>query len=386
MSKQIKWSLIAIGILFAIVTSVAYLGTVTTAVHIVPISIINTGDAVNAQVVNVSLSAPNLRDNFYISSTGLNMQLHDGNTDIAFMPSSTADTTSGDQFYVFADSLASWQQDTLNLYMGGAVPFRSYHEMFVGTAGIVTTDDATMEPTSGLFYIKMDAAVQPGLRVGALQNKVDSVLLSFDEGDPIGDLRMLVTSGDGVTTDSRAVSGVTTGERTIRAIMSGDVLAMVVTGDSTVLTTADSIAFNDINDTTGAWIWGPGPGTSYMNSVEEYVTPVLDIRRSLGDWDAGTHTNTAASGDWLALTAAATAGSWRSPMIDITSVTGLQDSVMAWDASTTASNGSGGCPGDFCIYPRYFNAAETVTSSIFDVVTTNNPAPLATFATGDLTK
>jgi hypothetical protein len=379
-------ALVTVAVISAIVMSVAYMGSVTTAIHVLPISIINTGDAVVAQTVNVSLNVPTLRDNFYVNSNALNMALHNGQTDVPFMPSSTADTTTGDQFYVFGGDLASGAQLNLDLYMGGATNLRPYHHMFLGDPGIVTTDDATMEPGADPWYLKVDAYLLPGIGTACscwLVNKGIAVDLSFD-ALPLGELRFSLTSGDGATADSRAVSGVTTGEHMVRAIMSGDRVAIIVTGDA-VLSTADTIGFNTIVDIVADWTWMISQA-AYTTSLEQYKSPVLDIRLNSGDWDAGSHSGTAASGDWLALDPTATTGHWTGPLLDITSITALEDGVMAWEASQAASSASGGCTDPVCISLSYTNGPPATSSSqVFDVVTTNDPAPTSAFPTGDLT-
>ena len=398
-------ALVTVAVISAIVMSVAYMGSVTTAIHVLPISIINTGDAVVAQTVNVSLNVPTLRDNFYVNSNALNMALHNGQTDVPFMPSSTADTTTGDQFYVFGGDLASGAQLNLDLYMGGATNLRSYHHMIVGDAGIVTTDNATMEPGADPWYLKVDAYLLPGVGRNNsccsaespwLVNKGGSFVpgsngvavdLSFDSSaDPLtlGDLRFHLTKWTGAENDSLAVSGVTTGEHMVRAIMSGDHLAIIVTGDA-VLSTADTIAFDEIYDTTANWSWVIGQA-AYTTSLEQYKSPVVDIRLNSGDWDAGSHSGTAASGDWLALDPTATTGHWVGPLLDITSITALEDGVMAWEASQAASSADGGCTDPVCISLSYTNGPPATSSSqVVDVVTTNDPAPTSAFPTGDLT-
>ncbi len=206
------------------------------------------------------------------------------------------------QWWVYVDTLGSNAQKQFDLSLGGGTDFITRHQVFVGAAGIVTADDASMELGATYVveiegFINTDSGANKDL---LLKTDVIRIYVSTDQ-------EITLEIKDGVSTNTATVTGIASGEYEVKVISDGTTALLVVEDDAGVVDANNTTALT-LTDNANSWNWGTNGSVLYFERVR-VTLPLIDLDFNDATWGAGTHTATVATGDQLELEERGTATS-----------------------------------------------------------------------------
>lgn len=182
-------------------------------------------------------------------------------------------------WWSLVDSIASNEQINYGLYLGGLADFTANHQVFVGSAGLTTADNALIEPGSG-FSITIEAYINT-----AAGGSKDIILKTSA-------IRLYVNGASTLTaelnggTATATVAGVSTGFHTITVSSDGTTFALDVEGVGGATDSAVAVT-----DNANVWNWGTNGSVVYFDSIT-IADPEVDSNTSVANFDAGTLVNT----------------------------------------------------------------------------------------------
>jgi hypothetical protein len=196
------------------------------------------------------------------------------------------------QWWTWIEDIDTATQEQYTLYLGGD-DMLTAHQIFPGSAGIITADDATMEP-GGAFSL----GYQGRLDFGATGTNVcyvckTSALTLHATGSAVAPGIFATLSGSGTT--NLELSNLTlpdTGVQTITMGVSGSTAAVFAdAGGGGAFGTAQTIT-----DNANSWTWGSQGSTDYIEYIRLYTSSptAFAVDDTYVQWATGTHTDTAA--------------------------------------------------------------------------------------------
>lgn len=220
---------------------------------------------------------------------------------------------------VNVDSIGENSQLNYRLYLGGSTDLSEYHYMFPGDAGIVTSDDASIELGSDYLlrttaWVKVDGTTT----TRDIVNKASAVRI---HNPASGTIRATL---NGVT--NLDVTGVTEGEYVIELSDDGTTTTFTVYGVG-----SSSTASVTITDNANDWEWGTEGAVNYFGEIL-IGFPVQQSVSTTAEWNARTNSDTTGSSNQLVLSSA---DAWQ------TTCNGLQTTPTDWTAICASSTGLG---------------------------------------------
>lgn len=196
------------------------------------------------------------------------------------------------QWWTWIEDIDTATQEQYTLYLGGD-DMLTYHQIFPGTTGIVTADNATIEP-GGAFSL----GFQGRLDFGTTGTSVcyackTSAITLHATGSATAPGIFATLTGSGTT--NLELSGITlpdTGVQTITMGASGSTVAVFAdAGGGAAFGTAQTIT-----DNANSWSWGSQGSTDYIEYIRLYTDAPTTFATddTYAQWATGTHTNTAA--------------------------------------------------------------------------------------------
>jgi hypothetical protein len=193
------------------------------------------------------------------------------------------------QWWTWVESLPVETQEQFLLYLGGA-DMVTYHQLFTGSAGIVTSDAAGLEP-GNTFAIGLNA--RPHFNtLGSSSCLVckDGVLAVYPSA--IGELTSTVTGATTTTLISPDITLGDTGSHNVVIASDGTDFGVFVDGGSGLVAGDAQTLTDNAND----WTWVSSGGVDYSDQIayDAGTADVIDLRRSYSEWAAGTLDGTSA--------------------------------------------------------------------------------------------
>jgi hypothetical protein len=196
------------------------------------------------------------------------------------------------EWWTWVEDLDIGNQEQYTLYLGGD-DMLTYHQVFPGTTGIVTADDASIEP-GGAFSLGYQGRLDFGTTGTSVcyACKASAITLHATGSASAPGIYATVT-GSGTT--NLELTGITlpdTGVQTITMGASGSTVALFADGGGgAAFGTAQTIA-----DNGNSWNWASQGSTDYLDYIRLYTASpsVFAVDDTTGQWAGGTHTNTTA--------------------------------------------------------------------------------------------
>lgn len=196
------------------------------------------------------------------------------------------------EWWTWVESIATDNQEQYTLYLGGD-DMVAAHQIFPGSAGIITADDSTIEPGGSyslgyqgrLNFSTTGESVCLACKTGAF------TLHATGSASAAGLFATLTGSG----TTKLELAGLTlpdSGSQTVIMGASGSTVALFAdAGGGLALGTSQTIT-----DNANSWTWASEGSTDYLESVRLYTAApsVFNIDDSYTQWAQGTHTDTQA--------------------------------------------------------------------------------------------
>jgi hypothetical protein len=203
------------------------------------------------------------------------------------------------QWWTWIEDIDTATQEQYTLYLGGD-DMLTYHQIFPGTTGIVTADDATIEP-GGEFSLSYQGRLDFGTTGTSVcyACKTSAVSLHATGSAAAPGIHATLT-GSGTT--NLELTGITlpdTGVQTITMGASGSTVAVFAdAGGGAAFGTAQTIT-----DNSNSWNWGSQGSTDYIEYIRLYTASpsVFAVDDTTAQWESGTHTNTTAYSGALGL-------------------------------------------------------------------------------------
>jgi hypothetical protein len=196
------------------------------------------------------------------------------------------------EWWTWVEDLNIGTQEQYTLYLGGDDMLTS-HQIFPGSTGIVTGDNATIEP-GGAFSLGYKGRLDFGTTgTSVCYACKTSALTLHATGTAVAPGIFATLTGSGTT--NLELSGISlpdTGSQTITIGVSGNTVALFAdAGGGTAFGTAQTIT-----DNSNSWSWGSQGSTDYIDYIRLYTSSptTFAVSDSYAQWAAGTHTNTSA--------------------------------------------------------------------------------------------
>ncbi len=198
------------------------------------------------------------------------------------------------QWWTWVEDLNTDVQEQYILYLGGPADLVTNHQIFPGTAGLITADNATME-TTGSYAMAFDARFdfsQAGSST-FVANKTGVFTITVSGSAVAPAIGTSITGASG--TSSGDVTGMTipgTGEQRVIVAADGFNAATWVNAGGGML----SYPVRAVTDNGNNWTWGNNGGVDYIEAIRlDADTPtIFDFSTTFADFDSGTQTNTQA--------------------------------------------------------------------------------------------
>jgi hypothetical protein len=196
------------------------------------------------------------------------------------------------QWWTWIEDLDTATQAQYTLYLGGD-DMLTYHQIFPGTTGIVTADDASIEP-GGAFSLGYRGRLDFGTTgTSVCYACKTSALTLHATGSAVAPGIFATLSGVGTT--NLELSGISlpdTGPQNITMGVTGSTVALFAdAGGGAAFGTAQTIT-----DNSNSWSWGSQGSTDYIEYIRLYneAPTTFAVDDSYAQWATGTHTNTQA--------------------------------------------------------------------------------------------
>ena len=232
-----------------------------------------------------------------------------------------------------AGNLKRGAEEIYRVELGGDARV-SAHPMFVGTDGLVTTNDATMQPTTA-YIVQVDGLLLPDVpgadetspaafidRPGSIRAHVAGV----------GAVTLVTTGGGGNATI--ALTGISTGTHRMAIIGSGDALVFGMNDDAGGVTQPSTLFTDSSND----WTWVSTYAAIYVDEVSLYELRTADAFVAItGDqFNRGTLVNASVTATGDVVLTGATTGSFTTPVVTA-DIPELVYSTVVWEIDSAAS-------------------------------------------------
>ncbi|MGH7774639.1 MAG: hypothetical protein ACREQA_20640 [Candidatus Binatia bacterium] len=194
------------------------------------------------------------------------------------------------QWWTWDDSLDTNQEEQYTLNLGGPAMV-DHHQVFPGTAGIITPDSASLE-LGNTYVIQMNArlsyaATGSGICVVC---KEGAIKLYPSASNAL----TLTVTGAGTTT--LTLSGLTlpaTGSQTVKVTSDSTTLILEVVGQGSVSGTSQTVT-----NTANNYVWGSNGAVVFFDAIKVSFPAAGDVDTfdTQGQWNTGTFSNTESAG------------------------------------------------------------------------------------------
>jgi hypothetical protein len=200
------------------------------------------------------------------------------------------------EWWSWVETLPVDTQEQFTLFLGGS-PRRSYHEMFTGSAGIVTTDASGLEPGDTFVVAVQGRAHFDNLGSTSCYACKAGVLAVYPKSS--GEITVTVTGAGTTTLDISTLTIPDTGSQTIIVGSDGTNLAMWVDGGAGMVA-GDA---QSVTDNANEWTWVTSDALDYVDQLayDAGTGDALDIFRAAAEWNTGSRTDTEVYTDTLGL-------------------------------------------------------------------------------------
>lgn len=214
-------------------------------------------------------------------------------TSITTQPQGTQSWYDNGQWWTWVEDLDTDDQQQLDLYLGGSTDLVTAHQLFPGTAGIVTTDAAALE-LGNAYSLAMEARLDFSAAGSStyILNKTGAITIGVSGSSSAPAIGTELTGGG---TSSGDVSGITvpaTGEQIIIVASDGTNAATWVNAGGGMT----SYGVQTITDTANNLTWASNSGLDYFEWIrlDTAAATVFDFDNTYTDFNVGTLTNTQA--------------------------------------------------------------------------------------------
>jgi hypothetical protein len=196
------------------------------------------------------------------------------------------------EWWTWVEDLNIGTQEQYTLYLGGDDMLTS-HQIFPGATGIVTADDASIEP-GGAFSLGYKGRLDFGTTgTSVCYACKTSALTLHATGTAVAPGIFATLTGSGTTNlELSGLSLPNTGSQTITMGVSGNTVALFAdAGGGAAFGTAQTITNN-----SNSWSWGSQGSTDYIDYIRLYTSSptTFAVSDSYAQWAAGAHTDTQA--------------------------------------------------------------------------------------------
>jgi hypothetical protein len=200
------------------------------------------------------------------------------------------------EWWSWVETLPVDTQEQFTLFLGGSAR-RSYHEMFTGSAGIVTTDASGLEPGDTFVVAVQGRAHFDNLGSTSCYACKAGVLAVYPKSS--GEITVTVTGAGTTTLDISTITIPDTGSQTIIVGSDGTNLAMWVDGGAGMVA-GDA---QSVTDNANEWTWVTSDALDYVDQLayDAGTGDSLDIFRAAAEWNTGSRTDTEVYTDTLGL-------------------------------------------------------------------------------------
>ena len=196
------------------------------------------------------------------------------------------------EWWTWVEDLDIGTQEQYTLYLGGD-DMLTAHQIFPGSTGIVTADDASIEPGAAFSL-----GYQGRLEFGSAGSSVcyackTSAFTLHATGSAVAPGIFATVTGAGTT--NLELSGISlpdTGVQNITMGATGSTVAVFAdAGGGAAFGTAQTIT-----DNSNSWTWASEGSTDYLEYIRLYTDSptVFDVSDTYSQWNTGTHTDTQA--------------------------------------------------------------------------------------------
>jgi hypothetical protein len=196
------------------------------------------------------------------------------------------------EWWTWVENLDIGNQEQYTLYFGGD-DMLTAHQIFPGSAGIVTADDSSIEP-GGSYSLGYRGRLDFGTTGTSVCYACKTAALTLHATGSASAPGIFATlTGSGTT--NLELSGISlpdTGVQTITMGVSGSTVAIFAdAGGGAAFGAAQTIT-----DNANSWTWGSQGSTDYIEYIRLYTDAptTFAIDDTYAQWATGTHTDTAA--------------------------------------------------------------------------------------------
>ena len=193
------------------------------------------------------------------------------------------------EWWSWVETLPVDTQEQFTLFLGGS-PRRSYHEMFTGSAGIVTTDASGLEPGNTFAVAVRGRAHFDNLGSSSCYACKAGVLAVYPKSS--GTITDTVTGSSTTSLDISTLSVPATGSQNVILASDGTNLALWVDGGAGMVAGDAQSVTDNAND----WTWATSDALDYVDQLayDAGTGDSLDIFRAYAEWNTGSLTDTQA--------------------------------------------------------------------------------------------
>ena len=200
------------------------------------------------------------------------------------------------EWWSWVETLPVDTQEQFTLFLGGS-PRRTYHEMFTGSEGIVTTDASGLEPGNTFAVAVRGRAHFDNLGPSSCYACKAGVVSIYPKSS--GQITATVTGAGTTTLDLSTLTIPDTGSQNVILASDGTNLVLWVDGGAGMVA-GDA---QTVTDNANAWTWTTSDALDYVDQLayDAGTGDSLDIFRAAAAWNTGTLTDTEVYGDVLGL-------------------------------------------------------------------------------------
>ncbi len=196
------------------------------------------------------------------------------------------------QWWTFIPDLDVDTQEQVTLFIGGSTAIRATHQLFVGTAGLTTSDAVTLE-TSGTYVAHVFGRLDFSAAGSStfLINKTGAITVNVSGSAIAPAIGTSITDAFGTSTgDVSGITVPTSGEQNIIIAADGVNAATWVDAGGGMT----SYQVRGITDNGNNWSWITAGGVDYIESIRlnADVASTFNFETNFADFNSGTQTNT----------------------------------------------------------------------------------------------
>jgi len=198
------------------------------------------------------------------------------------------------QWWTWVEDLDVNNQEQYTIYVGGSTNLVSTHQIFPGTTGIITGDDAGLE-LGNAYSIGVTGRVNTSAPSGSdcIVCKTGAITINVTGSAAAPGIGTALVGGSNPSGDILGIGLPGTGSQTIIIAADGTNGATFFSGSTGGMLSYTAVS---ITDTANNWTWASNGALDYIDSIRiDAVAPtVFDFSTTFTDFDSGTQTGTQA--------------------------------------------------------------------------------------------